>query len=249
MDHGSIRGARARCAAAVVLAGILLAGCGGEDDEASTAEATPPAAAPDPSPSPAPPTTDPTPDPDPAPPAPTDSPPQISGTPRSQAVVGQLYDFRPTATDPDGDALSFSIANRPDWLSFDPKTGRLSGTPGAGDLGAYENITIQVAANGRYDTLPPFDIEVVAVGTRSVTLTWLPPTENEDGSELTDLAGYKIRYGQASGTYTEDIVLEDPGLSSYVVEGLAPGTYYFVVAAFNSEGVYSRNSNEASATL
>ncbi|HEY8518831.1 MAG TPA: putative Ig domain-containing protein [Gammaproteobacteria bacterium] len=266
MDRGGIRGTRARCAAAVVWAVFFLGGCGGDDDT-SSAQATPPASTPD---SGAPPSTPPPSDsapeqpppdstpepppssgltPNPGTPPKTDSPPRISGSPASQAVVGRRYDFRPTATDPDGDPLSFSIANRPPWASFDASTGRLTGTPRSEDIATYPNVTIQVEANGLYDTLPPFAIEVVAVGSRGVTLTWLPPTQNEDGSELTDLAGYVIRYGEKSGVYTENIVLEDPELASYVVEGLVPGTYYFVIAAFNSEGTESRNSNEKSATL
>ena len=47
-------------------------------------------------------------------------PPVISGSPATSVTVGQAYSFTPTASDPDGQALSFSIANRPSWATFRP---------------------------------------------------------------------------------------------------------------------------------
>jgi hypothetical protein len=174
---------------------------------------------------------------------------QISGTPSTQAAVDKPYTFVPGAQDPDGGTLKFEIANRPSWLNFDPVTGTLQGTPTAANVGVYRGITIQVTDGSSFSTLPPFDISVVAAGTQSVTLSWLPPTQNEDGSPLTDLAGYRIRYGSASGSYTTTVSVANPGLATYVVEGLAPSKYFFVIASYNKSGVESINSPEASITL
>jgi hypothetical protein len=173
------------------------------------------------------------------------SPPQISGTPSTQAGVDSPYSFVPAAQDPDSNTLEFTIANRPAWLTFNPSTGGLQGTPTAANVGVYRGITIQVTDGRSFSTLAPFDVEVVAVGSRSVTLSWLPPTENEDGSPLTNLAGYRIRYGSSSGSYSNTISVANPGLATYVVEGLVPSRYYFVIASVNSLGVESRNSAEA----
>ncbi len=79
----------------------------------------------------------------------------------------------------------------------------------------------------------------------SVTLSWTPPTLNEDGSVLADLAAYKFYYGTASGSYSNSIRVDNPGLASYVVENLIPNTYFFVATAINGSGVESRFSNEA----
>lgn len=175
--------------------------------------------------------------------------PQISGTPTKQVAAGQPYSFVPGAQDPDGDTLTFDIANRPAWLNFTPATGALQGTPTAANLGVYRGITIQVTDGASFSTLEPFDIEVVAGGQGNVTLSWLPPTENVDGSPLTDLAGYRIRYGNASGSYSNTISVANPGLATYVIEGLVPNKYFFVVASYNKGGVESANSTEASITL
>ena len=70
--------------------------------------------------------------------------------------------------------------------------------------------------------------------------------QNSDGSPLTDLAGYKIYYGNESGYYHTSIQIDNPGVVIYVVENLTPGTYYFVSTAINSSGLESRFSNEVS---
>jgi hypothetical protein len=83
----------------------------------------------------------------------------------------------------------------------------------------------------------------------SAELSWMPPTENTDGSALTDLAGYQIRYGRSSTELGETINLTNPSLNRYLVESLTVGTWYFAVAAVNSQGVSSVLSNVASKTI
>jgi hypothetical protein len=51
----------------------------------------------------------------------------------------------------------------------------------------------------------------------------------------------------SSGTYS-DVV--DAGMTtSYTISGLAPGTYYFAVRAYDASGNESGYSNEASKTI
>ena len=78
------------------------------------------------------------------------------------------------------------------------------------------------------------------------TLRWIAPTQNTDGSPLTNLAGYRIYYGASSTQLTQTIQLANAGLTTYVVRDLAPGTWYFAVTAYNSAGVESALSNIAS---
>ena len=82
-----------------------------------------------------------------------------------------------------------------------------------------------------------------------MTLDWTPPTQNEDGSTLTDLAGYFIYYGESSGSYPNRIRIDNPSISTYVVENLLPRTYYIVATSFNSTGIESRYSGEAVKTV
>ena len=71
-------------------------------------------------------------------------------------------------------------------------TGRLSGTPAAANVGTTANIVISVSDGTASATLPAFSITVNAVVTGSADLTWTAPTKNEDGSALSNLAGYKV---------------------------------------------------------
>ncbi|MBM4220217.1 MAG: hypothetical protein FJ171_11465 [Gammaproteobacteria bacterium] len=86
--------------------------------------------------------------------------PTIGGTPATSALEGQAYAFTPTAADADGDALTFSITNRPAWATFSSSTGRLSGTPPVGSTGTYRDITIRVSDGQLTTALPAFSIDV-----------------------------------------------------------------------------------------
>ena len=86
-----------------------------------------------------------------------------------------------------------------------------------------------------------------AVG--AVTLNWYPPTQNLDGSPLLNLAGYYIYVGTNSNSYEKTIRLDNPGLTTYVVESLSAGTYYFAATAFNASGVESKFSGEVIAII
>jgi hypothetical protein len=113
----------------------------------------------------------------------------------------------------------------------------------------YSNIRITVTDGQLSASLPQFSINVSAVALGSVTLSWTPPTRNTDGSALTDLAAYKIYYGLSEGNYTNNIRINNPGIATYVVEDLAPDTYYFVSTAINDAGIESDYSNVAIKTV
>ncbi len=180
---------------------------------------------------------------------PDNSAPVISGSPATVVTVGDVYSFTPAASDADGDGLVFSIENQPSWASFNMNTGVLSGEPAAGAVGVYSGIRISVSDGQASTSLQQFSITVNAASLASVTVSWTAPTENEDGSPLTDLAGYKIYWGTTSGSYTESVTVNNPGITSYVVDNLSPGTYEFVATSFNAVGMESAYSNPATKVL
>jgi hypothetical protein len=83
----------------------------------------------------------------------------------------------------------------------------------------------------------------------NATLSWTAPTENTDGSVLVNLGGYVIHYGTVANDLTSSITISNPGLTTYVVDNLAAGTYYFTLSATTTGGVQSVASNEASVTI
>ena len=87
-------------------------------------------------------------------------------------------------------------------------------------------------------------------GSGSVTLTWQPPTQNANGSPLRDLSGYNIYIGTSSKNYEyREIQLDNPGLTTYVIESLEPGIYYIAATAINSSGIESSLSDEVVRTV
>jgi len=175
----------------------------------------------------------------------TNRAPSISGNPQGAVIVGGAYSFTPTASDPDGDALTFSISNQPTWADFDADTGTLSGTPTLANVGSYSNIQISVSDGTDRTNLNAFAIDVTQVALGSATLSWTAPTQNEDGTSLQDLAGFKIYYGRESGNYTNEIRIDNETVTTYLVDNLTPDTYYFVATAFNDAEIESRFSGEA----
>lgn len=176
----------------------------------------------------------------------TNRAPVISGTPAKSVNAGSAYSFRPTASDADGNTLTYSIANRPSWATFSTSTGQLSGTPSASQVGTYGNIVISVSDGRATTSLAAFSIAVVDVSNGGAVLSWTAPTANTDGTALTNLAGYRIAYGTSSSALTQTVQVANPSVTNYTISNLSPGTYYFSVRAYTSNGTESANSNVSS---
>lgn len=171
-------------------------------------------------------------------------PPTISGQPGTTAEVNYPYDFLPYATDPEGGTLRFEISGLPGWARFDPYTGRLSGTPSSSSTGSFENIVITATDGFNRVSLAPFTI-IVGGGSvmGSANLKWSPPTQTVEGQALTDLAGYRVYYGQTSTDLSRVVTVPDRFTTEVVVHDLDPGTWYFSVTAYTSQGAESTRSN------
>jgi hypothetical protein len=179
-------------------------------------------------------------------------PPTIQGSPAFYGVTGRAYSFVPQAADANGLRLVFAITNKPSWATFNTTTGALSGTAGA--VGLYANIVITVYDGWSKATLPAFNIAVqpapattpsAPVSTGSATLSWIPPTENTNGSVLTNLAGYRVYYGTTPDVL-QVMTLTNAGLTRYVMTGLPKTTWYFAMTAFDSNGKESDRTAIAS---
>jgi hypothetical protein len=115
---------------------------------------------------------------------PPNTPPVISGSPGTQVAEGQTYRFVPSASDADGDSLTFSIANRPSWASFNTSTGALSGTPGYNSAGTTSNIRISVSDGNATASLNAFSITVSDTN-RAPSISGSPVTNIDEGEAYT----------------------------------------------------------------
>jgi hypothetical protein len=218
-----------------------LAGCkGGGSDSTAPGSSAPATTIPSPTPGEPAPT---------SPPSTNNRAPTISGTAPASIPAGTAYSFAPQANDPDGDQLTFQITNKPNWATFNTVTGVLSGTPSAAQARTYANIVIAVSDGQSTAALPAFSIVVTqpvpAATSGTAELSWTAPTENTDGSQLTNLGGFVIVYGKSSQSLDQSVRIDNPSVTSYTFDSLASGKYFFAVKAFNTNGVES----ELSATI
>jgi hypothetical protein len=85
--------------------------------------------------------------------------------------------------------------------------------------------------------------------TENVTLSWSAPTENTNGSALTNLSGYIIYYGTSASAMTQTIDINTVGMLTYVVGDLSAGNWYFQIVAVNAAGVESSPSATVNASI
>ena len=172
--------------------------------------------------------------------------PVISGSPATSITAGSTYNFQPTAKDPGGKALSFSVQNKPSWASFSIASGLLDGTPTASQSGNYGNIIIS-ASNGQYSSaLPAFSVTVTATTNGSngtATLNWVPPSKDTKGDPLTDLAGIRIYYGTSAANLAHMVQVASATANSATIGSLTAGTWYFGSVAYTTTGVQSAMSS------
>jgi hypothetical protein len=177
-------------------------------------------------------------------------PPIITGTiPNSS--VGADYFFLPDAKDPEGDALTFTLTGAPSWMIFRASDGRIVGRPP--EAAVYHNVVLSVRDSaGNTTSLPPATVTITtgpankarasspsfasSATTGNARLSWTRPTHNADGTVLTNLAGYRISYDTTPDDLTKTVQVADPSATTYTINGLAPGTYYFAVRAYGSDG-------------
>lgn len=212
-------------AAAVGLIVMVLTGCGGgggSSAKATQGSSTPPT---------------------------TNAAPTINGQPTLSVQAGQSYSFQPSVSDPEGATLQFTVSNLPSWAGFDASNGRISGSPNSAAVGSYSGIVISVSDGASSAHLGPFSINVVDVGAGAATLSWTPPSANTDGSVLSNLSGYVVLYGRTADNLSQTIQINNASISTYVVDSLATGTWYFAVVAVNSQGTWSPLSNVTSKTV
>jgi hypothetical protein len=175
--------------------------------------------------------------------------PTISGRSVTSINVGSVYGFTPTVSNPNGDTLIFSIQNKPTWATFNGASGAAGGTPTATDAGTYANIIISVTDGKLRASLPAFTLTVQQISNGAVTLDWTPPTQNTDGTVLTNLAGYNVHYGTSPDKLMQVEKLTNPGLASYVVDNLSTGKWYFAISSYTANGAESSNSGVISTTI
>jgi hypothetical protein len=80
-------------------------------------------------------------------------------------------------------------------------------------------------------------------------VSWANPTQNTDGSPLTNLAGTRIVWGATAATLGNQVQVASPTATSGVVDKLPAGTWLFAVKSYTSDGIESVLSSTVSKTV
>ena len=183
--------------------------------------------------------------------------PTISGTPPTTATVGKAYSFQPTAVDPEGKPVTFSIRAMPSWATFSTATGKLSGTPTA--AGQFSNIMIIVTDGVTSASLPTFGVTVsgsstansppVISGTPPSTATvgvaysWTPVVSDPNNDPLTltlsgqpAWAAFDSKTGRISGTPSASYAGTTSTSALTVSDGKSTTRLQFTIAVGSTGG-------------
>lgn len=187
-----------------------------------------------------------------------DGAPVIGGSPATAADSGTAYSFTPTASDVDGDPLTFSANNLPGWASVDATTGEIAGTPDDTNANPTRDDTnIQVCASDPFTTtcLTPFTITVTdktppaqvvdltARGTNEgeVTVEWTLPATPDYGGIVIRRAADGATVFPASETdglqFCAASNCQQPATSWALT--LAFGEHYFSAFSYDENNNYS----------
>jgi hypothetical protein len=177
--------------------------------------------------------------------------PSITSTPVTSATVGVAYSYDVNATDPNGDALSYSLTQAPTGMTINASTGLIAWTPTStqsgsqavtvrvsdpGGLFATQSFTISVGGGGgtppsttRVDLATPATYAASPGSTVAITLNWyrIPMAENYlQFMHLQNSAGQKWSvddHWTTSATWASGPVTETRTIT--VPSTLASGTY------------------------
>jgi len=198
-------------------------------------------------------------------PPPVSPPPVIAGSPATKVTAGSAYSFTPTASDPSGKTLSFSIQNKPAWGVFSIVTGALTGTPTTAQVGTYSGIIITASDGTSSAALNSFSISVTAPAgptisgapatsvTAGSAYTFTPTTTDPSGGTLSfsvtnkpSWATFNISNGALSGTP----VAANVGSYSGIVISVSDGTSTAALPSFAiAVSAASGGTTTGSATL
>ncbi len=109
--------------------------------------------------------------------------PTFTSTPVDEVVAGQTYSYQLTATDPEGDALTYELVSYPDGMSFDDQTNTITWTTSSTDVGTQPVFARVTDAYGASD-IQIFAIDVVeGVANRPPVFTSTPVVDAYIGED------------------------------------------------------------------
>jgi large repetitive protein len=111
--------------------------------------------------------------------------------------IGKLFEYLPTAVDPDSDPISYSLIGNfnPTGVTVDPTTGKVIWTPTAAQIGSQQ-ISLRVTDSKGGSSVQKLDLNVInPIANRPPVITSTPRTQTGSGQ----LYVYQIAASDADG--------------------------------------------------
>jgi len=141
--------------------------------------------------------------------------PQITSAAVTAATAGVEYRYAVVAADPNGDTLTYALAQAPAGMTVQPSTGQLAWTPVAGQIGSHD-VTVRVSDAGGLAATQSFSI-VVAAPNVAPLITSTPVTVAVVGTAY----AYDVNAGDGNGDpLTYSLTQAPAGMSIHAASGL-----------------------------
>jgi hypothetical protein len=146
--------------------------------------------------------------------------PELGDIGDKMVPVGQLLQFTVSASDPDGDSLTYSVSNLPVGANFDPGTRVFSWIPSL--PGTYTDVCFETSDGQLSDSL---SITIIASTPAVFSLSKLDitPDEVDVGQEVT-ISLLATNNGDVAGSYEVKLTIDGEAVTTQVVTDLAAGT-------------------------
>ncbi len=183
--------------------------------------------------------------------------PQITSTsPNNTYLVGQTYGYNVTATDPDGDPITFSLQNAPGFLLINNQTGAISTNGTLDQPGVYSFLVVVTDSRGAKAT-QSITITVVEAPTKELTsIKVLEPNKDSIFSGTNNIIRWEIKnisevkdiglFYSSDGAKWISIAKPTINTKEYIwdVSGISTDNYFVKAVVQDEAGSYFESISE-----
>jgi hypothetical protein len=173
----------------------------------------------------------------------SNKPPSFDDNGNVIIAVGEYVEIKLNALDPEREELNYSTSNFPPFLTLDPNTSIIFGTPKLQDIGVYQDIKISISDGINTIIAGPYTVQVEKELFK-IEVTWTEVTQDVDSDNISNVSGYKIYLSKALDDYYQEVTIEDSTIISHNIGRLAAGTYFISMKSYLTSGLESELSNE-----
>ena len=174
----------------------------------------------------------------------SDQPPTITSIPPLYAVVGDLYRYNLTATDPGNFPMSWTLNAGPTAMVLDSNTNSLIWTPFAVQVGG-QNVSVEVHDSNGGVATQTYTVAVLPADLPPV-ITSLPPTQAGVGVayayqvQANSPSGFALTYSLV-GTPPSGMIINSTSGYLQWPNPAATGTYPVTIQATDFAGLYAQH--------